>query len=154
MNIISCTYNFNKSNYQKNNAKPAFKGMYLSDYVADLQILQKHGDVLKKRLPSHLLEKRTDTINQCIDYIKSKDFHLNVSKKNWIDEDETEWSMEYLKQDNFLKERADIILTKAFLRLEKLYKNHDEIIIPFSGGRDSTSLLATSLAFSRIKNIN
>lgn len=67
MNIISYTYNFNKSNYQKNNAKPVFKGMYLSDYVADLQILQKHGDVLKKRLPSHLLEKRTDTINQCID---------------------------------------------------------------------------------------
>ncbi len=119
----------------------------MSDYVEDLKLQTRYGENVKKLLPQNVKTQRDEALNQVCEYINSEDFKINVFKKNWIDEDETLWSMEYLNNKDFLKERADILLTKTYLSLKEIYKNTDEIIIPFSGGRDSTCLLSVSLAF-------
>lgn len=130
---------------QKNNV--SFGAMNLEAYAKDLRLFINYGQKAKNRLPEFLKKDRTNILKESIEYIKSKDFRINAAQKNWIDQDEITWSMEYSKHENFLHERANILLTKTFLKLDEIYKNTDEVIIPFSGGRDSTSLLVSSLAF-------
>lgn len=125
----------------------SFQGMHLDSYVKDLKILDTYGTKVKKLLPNKQNSIQNNTMQEIFNYINSKNFKINVARKNWVDKDENIWSMEYLKNSDFLAERADILLTKIYLNLQKIYKCSNEIVIPFSGGRDSTSLLAASLAF-------
>lgn len=121
--------------------------MHLGKYVKDLRLQDCYGQKVQNMLPQNIQNTRKNIIDEITDYINSKDFNVNVFKKNWVDKEETIWSMEYLKNRDFLKERADILLTKTYLNLKEIYKNADTIIIPFSGGRDSSCLLSASLAF-------
>lgn len=135
------------NSFSKATKEPAFGGMHLDKYIKDLRIQDCYGEKVQNMLPQNIQNTRKNIIDEITAYINSKDFNINVFKKNWVDKEETIWSMEYLKNSDFLKERANILLTKTYLNLKEIYKNVDTIIIPFSGGRDSSSLLSASLAF-------
>lgn len=136
--------NWNVANRYK---QQSFEGLHLNSYVKDLEILDAYSAKVKKLLPNKKEAFQCSIMQEIYDYINSESFKINVARKNWVNIDENIWSMEYLKNSDFLAERADILLTKTYLNLQKIYKHSDEIVIPFSGGRDSTSLLAASLAF-------
>jgi|GEM_PF-5859230 len=104
-------------------------------------------------LPFDVRKSRFDSIYEAVTYITGDEFKNKINAKNWKDEKYKEQMFDLMDDESFLFRRAGTLLTRAKSRLEDAYKNQQKIIIPFSGGRDSSALLALTLAFFPEKEV-
>lgn len=103
---------------------------------------------IAKKLPNELQRIREFSIDESIEYICSQLFFENkIACKNFQDREYVQQSINYLKNKKLLKARADFLLDGAFQTITKALGNKDIIVFAWAGGRDTSALLATSLAF-------
>lgn len=101
-----------------------------------------------EKLPAHIKRIRESTIAEAIEFITSKDFfEEKIDGKNWKNPEYLKKMVALAKNPEALRQRADALLSRANQSLGALYQGKSSIIIPWSGGRDSSTILANSLAF-------
>lgn len=142
----------NEQNIYHSHNRLNFTGLGVVSCITDDLINKKSGKFIRNMLPKMQRNNREQTINAVSDTILTEKFFTETMRRNWkMPHGEANVSLALDMLDwggkEFVKERADILLNKTYLSLAELYKGKDEIIIPFSGGRDSTAILAASLAF-------
>lgn len=104
-------------------------------------------------IPLHIKNSREGLINEAINFITSKDFYENkINGKNWKDPEYVREMIALSKNPQALRKRVDLLLSKTQKKLGNIYKGKTTIVIPWSGGRDSSTLLCNSLVFYPNKN--
>lgn len=132
----------NSQNYKSsaNNFKPVNPKLYQVYFAGGMNAVEK--------LPAHIKEVREATIKEAIDFITSKAFYEDkIEGKNWKNAEYVQKMIALSKDPQALRQRADLLLTRAEQALGKAYEGKRTIVIPWSGGRDSSTLLSESLAF-------
>lgn len=135
----SSIYNAEKFSYSVN---PKFYQVYFMGKLSPAEKLPKNLQMLRKQY-----------IEDAVEYVASQDFykskiqHKNIKNKRYIGK------MNAILQDpEALRERAEVLLNKSYRNLKQLYKGKSEVMLPWSGGRDSSALFACSMVF--FPNIN
>ncbi|MBP3923978.1 hypothetical protein J6E39_01895 [bacterium] len=126
--------------------------MNVGSCIVDNVVNKKFGKFIRNKLPKMQQNSREQAINSVSDSILSEKFFKETMERNWqmpYGEANASFAMDMLDWGGkeFVAERANFLLNKTYLVLAELYKGKNEIIIPFSGGRDSSAILAASLAF-------
>lgn len=103
---------------------------------------------LVEKLPTSSKEVREGTIKEAIDFITSKTFYEEkIEGKNWKNSEYVKKMVALAQAPQALRKRADALLSRINQSLGKIYNGKGTIIIPWSGGRDSSTLFSGSLAF-------
>ncbi|MCQ2743203.1 MAG: hypothetical protein MJ230_00200 [bacterium] len=101
-----------------------------------------------ERLPGEIQKVRDDMIDDAIKFIRSPEFYNEkIAGKNWRNPYIVNEMTVLINNPEILRRRADMLTLKSCFALQSNYANKETIIIPWSGGRDSSSILANSFAF-------
>ena len=92
--------------------------------------------------------KNATLFQKTVGYITSKQYYDKaVLNRNWNSEKYLDKINTKIKNKEYLSQRINKLLLKAKESLGSFYDDDKKIIIPWSGGKDSSSLLALSLIF-------
>jgi len=147
MKINNC-YTFQNPQYTTN-----FKALNnLDACFYDIAFTNKYFKEVCNKLPKFLRNQRDLALDNLSRKLLTHEYFQETLDRNWslLEGDSiAHVALEMLDfgEDVFVHERAEILLTKTYFTLVELFKGKKEIIIPFSGGRDSSALLTASLAF-------
>lgn len=101
-----------------------------------------------EQLPKEIQEIRKELIEDAIKYIRSSEFYEEkIACKNWKNSYFVEEMTALINNPQALKWRADMLTLKTRSALQGNFAGKNTIAIPWSGGRDSSSILANSFAF-------
>lgn len=91
--------------------------------------------------------KDESVFEETLEYLSSKAYSETVLNKNWNSGEYKEKIVKRINDKEYLSKRIKKVLSQAKEALERFYGNDTKIVIPWSGGKDSSSLLALSIIF-------
>ena len=101
-----------------------------------------------EQLPKEIQQSRKELIEDAIKFIRSSDFYEDkIAGKNWKNSYFVEEMEALINNPQALRWRADMLTLKTRSALQGNFAGKNTIAIPWSGGRDSSSILANSFAF-------
>lgn len=101
-----------------------------------------------EQLPKEIQKSRKGLIEDAIRFISSPEFYEDkIACKNWKNPYFVEEMTALINNPEALKWRADMLTLKTRSALQGNFADKNTIVIPWSGGRDSSSILANSFAF-------